>query len=97
MATNNQQTRLVQIFNTGKPFTTTRLANKLNTSESRVRFLVTELRQSGYAVYRNRVRKAGKRVTNAYRLGTPSRKMVAFAAKYGGDSYFSTGSYYSPR
>lgn len=82
-----QKDRLVTAFNSGYDFTTRQLASRLNVSESRARFLITELRQEGYAIYRNRKNINGV-PRQVYRLGTPSRAMVALAAKLGGAKLF---------
>ncbi len=81
----SQQDKLIDLFETGKDLTVKQIARKLRVSESRARFLVTELRQEGYAIYRNR-NQNGR--TNVYRLGQPSREMVAFAAQAGGAFLF---------
>ncbi len=78
----SQKTRLVTAFNSGYDFTTNQIASRLNVSNSRARFLITELRQDGYAIYKNSKSINGS-LTPVYRLGAPSRAMVAaaFASK----------------
>lgn len=89
MATNkNQQTRLITAFSSGYDFTTGQIASRLNVSKSRARFLITELREQGYAIYSNRKTLKSGTVANVYRLGTPSRKMVAEAFASKGASLF---------
>jgi predicted ArsR family transcriptional regulator len=84
-STLTQQDKLIDLFETGKDLTIKQIARKLRVSESRARFLVTELRQEGYAVYRNRSQNGRNFV---FRLGQPSREMVAFAAQAGGAFLF---------
>lgn len=78
----SQKDRLVTALTSGYDFTTSQIANRLNVSESRARFLITELRQEGFAIYKNSKSINGV-TTPVYRLGTPSRAMVAaaFASK----------------
>lgn len=83
-----QKDRLVTAFNSGYDFTTRQIAARLNVSESRARYLITELRQEGFPIYRNRKNINGV-PRQVYRLGTPNRKMVAFAAIFGGAELFS--------
>jgi predicted ArsR family transcriptional regulator len=83
----SQKDRLVTAFNSGYDFTTNQIANRLNVSDSRARFLITELRQDGYAIYKNNKTINGVS-TPVYRLGTPSRAMVAAAARLVGASLF---------
>lgn len=83
-----QKDRLITAFNSGYDFTTNQIASRLGVTPSRARFLVTELRQDGYAIYRNQKNINGH-PANVYRLGTPNRKMVAFAALFGGAELFS--------
>lgn len=87
MAKRSQKDRLVTAFNSGYDFTTNQIANRLDVSESRARFLITELRQEGYAIYKNNKTINGT-TTPVYRLGTPSRAMVAAAARLVGASLF---------
>jgi len=83
----SQKDRLVTAFASGYDFTTNQIANRLNVSGSRARFLITELRQDGYAIYKNRKTINGV-TTPVYRLGMPSRAMVAAAFKTSGAALF---------
>lgn len=83
----SQKDRLVTAFNSGYDFTTNQIASRLNVSDSRARFLITELRQDGYAIYKNNKTINGV-TTPVYRLGTPSRAMVAAAFASQGASLF---------
>ena len=84
----SQKNRLVTAFNSGCDFTTNQISSRLNVSGSRARYLVSELRQDGYAIYRNRKTLNSGATVNVYRLGTPSRAMVALAAMFGGSRLF---------
>lgn len=83
----SQKDRLVTAFNSGYDFTTGQIASRLNVSESRARFLVTELRAEGWSIYTNSKNINGV-TTPVYRLGTPSRAMVAAAFASKGASLF---------
>ena len=76
--------RVLKVLESGRQFTPAQLAGLTGTSEDSIRPRISELRAEGYAVYTN-VTKNGK---SAYRLGTPSRKMVAAAyAMMGGEAF----------
>lgn len=50
---------------------------------------VRSLREDGYAIYANETKMSDGKVATKYRLGKPSRRMVAAAAKIAGASIFS--------
>lgn len=94
MSTNSnrksQKSRLLTAFKSGADLTTNQIASRIRVSPSRARYLVTELRQDGNAIYRNRKTFDSYYGTsaNVYRLGTPNKAMVAFAARVGGSTLF---------
>jgi hypothetical protein len=76
--------RVLKVLESGRNFTPAQLAGLTGSSEDSIRPRISELRADGYAVYTNQT-KNGK---TAYRLGTPSRKMVAAAyAMMGGEAF----------
>lgn len=76
--------RILKVLESGRQFTPAQLAGLTGTSEDTIRPRISELRSEGYAVYTNQT-KNGKM---AYRLGTPSRRMVAAAyAAMGGEAF----------
>jgi biotin operon repressor len=76
--------RVLKVLESGRQFTPAQLAGLTGSSEDSIRPRISELRSEGYAVYTNQT-KNGK---TAYRLGTPSRKMVAAAyAMFGGEAF----------
>ena len=66
-------------------YTAGQLAGLVNTTVPSVRARISELRRAGYSVYANTRAKDNKTV---YRLGTPSRKMVAAAYAVLGSAAF---------
>jgi predicted ArsR family transcriptional regulator len=88
MTNTSQKSRLLTAFRSGRDFTTRQISDRIGVSESRARYLVTELRQEGNAIYRNRKTFAYGDRANVYRLGSPSQAMVAFAAVVGGSQLF---------
>ena len=91
--TSNRKTareRALTAFKSGYDFTPNQLATRLGTSEKAVRKIVNELRLDGYPIYKNNKKTSyfGDNIT-VYRLGTPSREMVALAAAVGGSELFS--------
>lgn len=80
--------RINENTKTFKLFTALQSGDKVSASQATKRFgiknisaEVSRIRQSGYAVYAN-TRKAGNGVqVTEYRLGTPSRKLIAAGYK----------------
>lgn len=76
--------RVLNILKSGRQFTPAQIAGLVNSTEDSVRPRISELRAEGHAIYTNQT-KNGK---TAYRLGTPSRRMVAAAyAALGGQAF----------
>lgn len=78
------QSKVLNVLRTGKNFTAVAIANQLRTTEGTVAARISELRSRGYCIYSN-VNKSGNK---AYRLGRPSRAMVAAAFAAAGSSVF---------
>jgi len=77
------QTKVLNVLSTGKNFSAKAIAKQLRTTEGTVSARITELRARGFAIYSN-----VKEGRTAYRLGTPSRRMVAAAYASAGSSVF---------
>ena len=80
------QTKVLNVLKTGKNFSAGSIARQLRTTEGSVSARISELRSQGHAIYTN-VDKKTKNV--AYRLGRPSRAMVAAAFASQGSAVFS--------
>lgn len=78
------QTKVLKTLKSGKQFTAGQMAGIFRTTEGTVAARVSELRAQGYSIYSNTA-KNGK---TAYRMGTPSRAMVATAYAALGSSVF---------
>lgn len=78
------QTKVLNTLRSGKQYTAGQIAGLFKTTEGSVAARVSELRAQGYAIYSNKA-KNGK---TAYRLGTPSRAMVAAAFSTAGSDLF---------
>ena len=78
------QTKDLKTLKSGKQFTAGQMAGIFRTTEGTVAARVSELRAQGYSIYSNTA-KNGK---TAYRMGTPSRAMVATAYAALGSSVF---------
>jgi len=87
MAFKTQKTRCIEVLRPGFERSSDQIARRLKVSNSRVRYLVSDLRKDGYAIYLNRKNTPEGRVS-VYRLGVPSRKMVALAVRLGGSALF---------
>ena len=78
------KTKVLNVLKSGRQFTPAQIAGLVGTSEDSIRPRISELRSEGFAIYTNST-KNGK---TAYRLGTPSRRMVAAAyAVLGSDAF----------
>lgn len=78
------QTKVLNVLKSGRQFTPKQIAGLFGTTEDTVAARVSELRAQGYAIYTNTT-KNGK---TAYRLGSPSRRMVALAYAAAGSTVF---------
>lgn len=78
------QTKVLNVLRTGKNFSAVAIAKQLRTTEGSVSARISELRSEGHAIYSNPSNE-GKTV---YRLGSPSRRMVATAFAAAGCSVF---------
>lgn len=76
--------KVLNVLKSGRQFTPAQLAGLTGTSEDSIRPRISELRADGFAIYSNTT-KNGK---TAYRLGTPSRRMVAAAYAVAGSQFF---------
>ncbi len=78
------QTKVLNVLSSGKQFTAGQIAGLFKSTEGSVAARITELRAQGYSIYSNTA-KNGK---TAYRLGKPSRAMVAAAYAACGSGMF---------
>jgi len=78
------QKSVLKTLSHGRQFTAGQMAGLFSTTETSVSARVAELRAQGYSIYSNTA-KNGK---TAYRLGTPSRRMIAAAYAAAGSSVF---------
>ncbi len=77
--------RILKTLKSGQAYTVGQLAGLVGTTKPSIRARVSELRSEGHAVYANTRSSDGKTI---YRLGTPSRAMVAAAYAAMGSSAF---------
>jgi hypothetical protein len=75
---------ILKALKSGRQFTAGQLVGLTGATASGIRGRISELRSEGYAIYNNTT-KNGK---TAYRLGTPSRAMVAAAFRNSGARVF---------
>jgi predicted ArsR family transcriptional regulator len=68
-------TRILTYLKTGADITQAQARKRFGITNVRAR--MSELRQAGYAIYLNEKTTANGRTIKAYRLGTPTRLMVA--------------------
>ena len=80
-----QTERILKVLKSGQAYTVGQLAGLIGTTKPSIRARVSELRSEGHAVYANTRSSDGK---TFYRLGTPSRAMVAAAYAAMGSAAF---------
>jgi predicted ArsR family transcriptional regulator len=80
-----QSERILKVLKSGQAYTAGQLAGLVSTTKASIRARVSELRSEGHAVYANTRSSDGK---TFYRLGTPSRAMVAAAYASMGSTAF---------
>lgn len=73
----NATTRLLNALRTGEELTARQIEARLGVTSARG--LVHTLRSQGHAIYLNRRTNSKGTVTQKYRLGTPTRSMIAQA------------------
>lgn len=78
------QTKVLNVLRSGKQFTAGQIAGLFGSTEGSVAARISELRSQGYSIYSNTA-KNGK---TAYRLGRPSKAMVAAAYESRGSEIF---------
>jgi hypothetical protein len=76
-----QTQKVLRALQSGMNLTSTQASRRFGVKALRAR--ISELRSEGYAVYTNRSDRG-----TSYRLGTPSRQMVALAYKAAGQRAF---------
>lgn len=81
-----QKKRILSSLQTGNEFTAKQIGAMFQVGSPTK--LISELRRDGYAIYLNKRTDTKGRVTHKYRLGTPSRRMVALAAAVAGANVF---------
>ena len=78
------KTRVLKVLESGSQFTSAQLAKAIGCKEESIRARISELRSEGNAIYSN----PSKNGKPTYRLGPPSRKMVAAAYRQMGSEAF---------
>lgn len=78
------QSSVLKTLQSGRQFTAGQMAGLFGTTEGSVEARIAELRAQGFSIYSNTA-KNGK---TAYRLGKPSRRMVAAAYAAAGSAVF---------
>ena len=71
------KSKILASLKEGNEVSAKQFAARFKTSATTVGARVSELRRDGYAIYNNKHTDSQGRVTMKYRIGTPSRKVVA--------------------
>lgn len=85
MITMSKADRLLEAFMSGERLTAKQIASRFGVSSARG--LVNDLRNRGYAIYLNTTKNSHGDSVRRYRLGTPSRAVVAAGYRVLGASY----------
>jgi len=78
--------KVLNAFKNGEQLTARQITSRFNVANPYD--IIYNLRHDGYAIYLNEHTNSKGEVTQKYRLGTPSRKMVAAAYAVFGESVF---------
>jgi len=71
--------RVLEVLKTGESITAKQISARFGIANARA--TISALRSEGYPIYLNKHTDTKGRVTNKYRLGTPSRKVIAAGYK----------------
>ena len=71
--------KLLKAFQTGQEMTSKQIESRFGLTSARG--AVFQLRQQGYPIYLNERTNSKGKVTNKYRLGTPTRSVIAAGMK----------------
>jgi hypothetical protein len=82
----NKQAKLLSAFQDGKQFTAKQISASFGLKDPHS--AIRNLREAGHAIYGNGVTLWDGTDSTKYRLGTPSRRMVALAARIAGADVF---------
>lgn len=82
----SQKSKILNVLKEGRELTAKQISSQFQVgSPTKV---ISELRRDGYAIYLNKRVDTKGRETMKYRLGTPTRRMVALATHVFGASVF---------
>jgi len=78
--------RVLEVLKSGEELTAKQISARFGIANARA--TISALRSEGYAIYLNERKDTKGRVTNKYRLGTPTRKIIAAGFKaLGAEAY----------
>lgn len=75
----NKTQKVLEALKSGEQLTAKQISHRFNISNPHN--AIYELRQSGYPIYLNERKNAAGNTVSKYRLGTPSRKLIAAGYK----------------
>jgi predicted ArsR family transcriptional regulator len=75
LKTVSKQNRLLEAFKSGEELTAAQIKHRFGIKNPTA--TVSDLRYEGFALYANKRKDAKGRVTTKYRMGTPSREIIA--------------------
>ena len=84
----SKQSKLLKQLESGKTLTAKQISGTFglkNPSDA-----IYQLRQQGHCIYGNQAKLADGTSTVKYRIGTPTKRMVALAARVAGSELFTT-------
>jgi hypothetical protein len=74
-----KQTRLLEAFQSGEQLTAKQIAARFNIANPTA--TISNIREMGYSIYANRRTNSRGDTYTKYRLGTPSRRVIAAGVK----------------
>lgn len=81
----SMQAKLLEIFERGESLTSKQISQRLGTKYPGS--VIRDLRESGYVIYRNPRTNSKGETKNFYRMGNPTRKMIARYHRFFGPDY----------
>lgn len=85
----SKQAKLLNHLTTGAELTARQISGSFGLKNPHE--AIRSLREQGHCIYANKSKLADGTPTTKYRLGTPSRRMIALANKVAGASIFTRG------
>ena len=82
----SKQAKLLSVLYSGKEVTARQISGSFGLSNPHD--AIYQLRNQGHCIYSNKAKLANGTVTTKYRIGRPTKRMIAIANHFGGSQLF---------